>query len=170
MLKKTLITYFPPAEKKKLVLLELKSDGTKRKRGTNASKGSKKPKAAAADSKPKDIHWLARELEFIFKDKVYNTIMEDDDDKIWYWVDTKQCEILGDVHDSNHVKFCINLSSKTYTQYCFSRLCEGQSGPQHDVPEKFRDSIDKYMKDERNKIRFANLFGYSNTTVQSPPE
>jgi hypothetical protein len=154
MLRNTLITYFPPLEKKKNVLLELKSDGTKRKRGQKVSKG---PKVVKKQDTPADIHWLAQELQSMFNDRVYGTIMDDDGGAITFWVESKVCEMWGGEHDGNHIQYLVNLSEKNYVQMCFARSCQGKSGKAHPIPEKYHKMIDKYMLEERDLSYLDNL-------------
>lgn len=158
-LKGTLITYFPPAEKTHLTLLELKGDGTKRKRKANGPRSSKK-RALDDPDKFRDNHWLIHALSSMFDCESYKQQMEEDGTTIMYLMSSKQCEIFGAEHDGNHIKYLVNLVSKTYAQYCFARSCEGKTGESRPVPEKYHASIDKYMKEERDRFKAAAVFQY----------
>ena len=155
ILKKTLITYFAPAEKKKLILLYLKSEvARKRKQAKRAPTKERIKKDRSEDSS----HWLAIELATIFDSPPYKKTMEEDGTIIHYLLDTKKCEHFGGEHGSNHIIATVDLNSKTYRMSCFSTHCKGKISPPKSIPEKYHEKINTYMNTERDKIHLKSIF------------
>jgi hypothetical protein len=100
----------------------------------------------------------------MFEAPVYKIQMEEDGASITYSNKSKECEMYlgtcGKLHNSNHIKYVVDLSTKTYEQHCYSHHCKGLSGVTKVVPERFHPSIEKYMKQERETVNLAFIFEY----------
>lgn len=159
VLKNTLITYFSSKERRNLKFVALKATG-KRGREPKRCDGDKRTRPKTGSNSSGGDHWLVKELENLFEDNTYGASMAEDSTTINYCVLTKRCEIFGGEHESNHIRYHVDLITKTFKQFCFAAYCEGKTGEPKPIPDQFHPSIEQYVKRERGKINLSNIFAY----------